>query len=205
VHSNTANNPPRPQQVKRRLQRRAQPHHLNHHVGAPPIRDLLDPLHHALLISHEVQRLGAQLPRLLQSRVHTINGEKMLRLPLQRRDDGAQSHGPTANHDRDLLPSLHAVPLQLPEAVVGAEEARGEDVGHEDEGFVVDVGGRLHDGAVGVGDAHELGLAAVEGGGAEEEGGGAAAAEAELAVEARLAGGREGGDDFVADLLGRGC
>ena len=182
VDTNAADNTPRPDKIKRRPQRRTKTNNLNNQIRPTTLRHLQNSLLHALGISLEVQWLSAQLLSDLQPAINSVDGEEVLRLILQSSDDGAEPDGPATDHNGgDVILLLHGE--ELPGGL-GAEEARGEDVGHEDEGLVGDGAGGFDDGAVGEGDADIFGLAAVEGTATEEDALFAAGGEAISTIEA---------------------
>ena len=177
-----ADDAPRPDEIVGGPQGRTQADDLDDGVCAAAVARLLDALQHALLIRHEVQRLGAELLGQLEPALDAVDGEEMLGLVLQGRDDGAQPHGAAADDHDGRLGRRHG--LQHAEGILGAEETRREDVGHEHQGLVVDLGWCLDRGAVGEGDPGVLGLAAVQERGPEQIAVGAAGGEAVAAVEA---------------------
>lgn len=166
MHAYAADDTERTNDVKRRPKRGAQANNLDDEIGAAPVGNLHDALLHALGVGLEIERLGTQLPRLLEPAVDGVDGEEVLGLELGGGQHGAEAHRPAADHDgRDVVALLHRE--EVPGGL-GAEVARRPDVGHENEGAVGDGRGRPDERAVGVGDSDVLGLSAVDGGTAEE-------------------------------------
>lgn len=200
VHANTRDDTPGSQELKAELESRAQSYDFDDHVCASAIGELLHSLLQAFSISLEVPGLSTQVLSLLQSALHAVHSEQMLWLKIKDIDKRTQSHGTqTEQHDRALL---HLLSAQFLECVLGREETGGEDVSHEDQGFLLDAFGCLHDCALGIGNANVVGLAAIKLGTSEEQGVGATTGEALLAVEAYAAGCGEWRDHQIAFLEG---
>lgn len=196
MHPHTTNSSKRPHHIKRHPQRWTIPHNLQHAIRAPPLRHLPYPSRHIIL--REIQRHSTEGFCALQPRGDRVDGEDMCGGVFERGDEGAEANGAAAKDDHGSCPLLGGG--KRGEGVTRGVEPGGEDIGHEDECFLWDGGGRFEERPGGHGDAHVLGLPAVEVAAAEEEGVRAAGGFAVEAVEAVEAGGGEGGDDFIADL-----
>lgn len=172
---------------------------LNHNIRAETgLRDLLD-LGNGIVV--QIDRLRAQLLRLLQSILHGINRDHRIH-HRQRAGDGTDTHGSAADHDtRELLLISLGDTLQKAR---GGEVASGEDIRHKHQHLLGDLLGRLDERRVRERAPHILRLPAgdrVRRGAVAEQLALAASrslpAHAEEALPAR---GVEGHDDFVADL-----
>jgi hypothetical protein len=137
-----------------------EPDHFNDHVGATAACHLVYPGQHALPVFGKVQRLGTQAPGQLEAAVDAVDRKEVLGLMLQRRDHRTQADGPASYHDSCGLGGL--LRAKGGEGVLGAEEARREDVGHQDERVIADAAGRLEHSPVGEGHAHVVCLRTIQ-------------------------------------------
>lgn len=200
MHTNTADDSKRSQQIVRSPESRAKTNNLNHRISAATLRHLLDSLHHALPVFRKIEWLGPQLRRKLKPALHTIHSKDVFGPVFQGRYDGAQPDRSAPDHNHGSLASGQG--LDQLERVLGAKVSGREDIRHQDEGVVADLRRGLHRGAVGEGNADVLGLTAVELAAAEQQGVRAAGGEPVAAVKAFSAGSCEGGDDLVSDFDG---
>ena len=91
----------------------------------------------------------------------------MLRPVFKSCDNSTQPDRTAANHDNSSVASFLGV--QKAKSVLGPKEARGKDVRHENQGFLVDFGRGFHDGAIGEGNSHVLGLGTIQTGAAKQQ------------------------------------
>lgn len=136
-------------------QRRAQTDGLNDGICPTTVGQFRDPASHTGRIGREVERLGSQLLRQGKTAIYAVDGEQVLGLVFQGGYYGAKTNGTASDHDHD---GFGRRLLEQSEGVLGAEEARREDVGHEHQGFVTELRRCLVDGTVGVWDADILGF-----------------------------------------------
>src|SRR5206468_844860 len=103
--------------------------------------------------------LSPQLPRKLKTARDTVDGEQVFGPILHGRYYGTESDWPSSDHNDGRLARRYR--LDQIEGVLRAEVACEEDIGHQDEGIILDLEGSFHHGAVGVRDANVLCLTAI--------------------------------------------
>jgi hypothetical protein len=171
----------------------AEPNNFHHNISTATVSCLLD-LSHGILLS-EMDRDSAKGCRFLQTLRHRVNSINRVDHSNSASNSTESDRSTTNNNTSELLAVAGVEVLKEP---ARGEVSGGEDVCHQHEHFLGDVGRGAHAGRVAERHADVLGLAAVDGQGvAEELALGAARGLAAAAVEAGSAGCVEGDDDLV--------
>lgn len=164
---NTADGAERPDDIVGRSQSGSEANDFNDNVSTSSFRYLLDPFQDVFVAVCNIERLGSQMLRGSKTTFHGVDGKEVLGLVLECRNDGAEPDWPAADDDRRGFGGVLC--SQPGEPPLRAKESGGKHVGHEDEGIVAYLRGRLQHCAVGQGHSHVFCLTAGQTFGAEHQ------------------------------------
>ena len=178
---NTADGAEGPDNIVGRSQSRTEADHFNDNIGPSSVRYLLNPLQDVFMAVCNIEWLSSQALRGSETTLNGIDRKKVLGLVLECRNDGAEPDRPATDDDgRGFGGVLCSQPGEPP---LRAKEPSGKHVGHENEGVIAYLWGRLQHCAVGQRHSHVFRLTAWQTFGTEHQAVDTPGGEPVLAVE----------------------
>lgn len=167
MNPDTADGAEGPDNIVGCSQSRTEANHFDNNVGPSSLRYLLDAFLDVFVAVCNVEWLGSQALRGSETTLHGVDGEEVLGLVLECRNNGAEPDWAAADdHGCGFGGVLCSEPG---EPALRAEEPGRKYVGHENEGIVANLWGRLQHCAVGQRHPHVFCLAAGQAFGAKHQ------------------------------------